>query len=294
LDGERINGSNNTERTVSVTANGSRQAHVSWAAVRADSSDQRCGKGDQDGVGEGALVKIYASDACTPALIRKAKGKPKAANAGAPSGSLKAASQLNSKTVVHCTGQSTWCVRRETGANICYLQLTTASPLGSDYLGPFSAKGDAANAMCSNYDPTLSDPSKCWVTMPADTCAGASGSIKERPGAGAANAVVPPKPIPDQDTASENEMLAETLPLNGSMTCAAYDLAHTVRVVGFNNDSVNRSCEARCYYRTSQQKNGMLLCSVVVPSHASGVLLCEKKDQTMTYKVTNPGSYACH
>jgi hypothetical protein len=71
---------------------------------------------------------------------------------------------------VQCTGQSTWCIRRETSGRICHLQLTTAAPIGTDYLGPFDKKSDAIDAMCAAYDSTLTDPSKCWATLPPGTC----------------------------------------------------------------------------------------------------------------------------
>ena len=77
---------------------------------------------------------------------------------------------------VQCTGQSTWCIRRETSSLACHLQLTTASPIGADYLGPFDKKSDAIAAMCAAYDATLTDPSKCWVTLPEGSCPSAKVS----------------------------------------------------------------------------------------------------------------------
>jgi hypothetical protein len=72
-------------------------------------------------------------------------------------------------TPVACTGQSTYCVRRETSSFACHVQRTTASPLGVDFLGPFNSRAAAVAAMCKNYDPQMMDSSKCW-TSDNETC----------------------------------------------------------------------------------------------------------------------------
>src|SRR4051812_24923395 len=85
-------------------------------------------------------------------------------------------------TGVHCTGDGSWCVRRQSGSHTCHLQLITASPLGEDYLGPFTKKIDGAKAMCAAYDPTFTDQSKCWSTLPAGTCPNSSDKASDKTG----------------------------------------------------------------------------------------------------------------
>ncbi|MDF4706948.1 hypothetical protein P3564_00845 [Vibrio parahaemolyticus] len=71
---------------------------------------------------------------------------------------------------IKCKGKGTFCIRKVSTSNVCYLQKTEASPLGQDYLGPFNKKDDAIEAMCNALDSESTDSSKCWSVMPESSC----------------------------------------------------------------------------------------------------------------------------
>jgi len=75
-----------------------------------------------------------------------------------------------SREFVHCTGDDTYCVRRQSSSKTCVIQKTTASPIGADFKGPFPSRADANAAMCRSFDPSMQDETKCWATVPDDAC----------------------------------------------------------------------------------------------------------------------------
>jgi len=153
LAGERINDADNKDRTISITSDGAGRGHIDWDSVT-DPGASFCEHGEKTALSAGDTVYVYTNQSCTRAIIKRAKR------------SIGARVSSRTRAEVNCTGQSTYCVRRQTMSNACHVQKTTASPLGPDFLGPFDQRADAVNAMCANYDATLTDPTKCWTTDP--------------------------------------------------------------------------------------------------------------------------------
>lgn len=62
-----------------------------------------------------------------------------------------------------------WVIRANTSFQ-CRIQAGDESPLGERYLGPYATRAEAKKDMCSHYDDTMSDPTKCWDLYPKDAC----------------------------------------------------------------------------------------------------------------------------
>jgi hypothetical protein len=56
-----------------------------------------------------------------------------------------------------------WMLRVQTMSRVCHVQLSTASPIGEDFKGPFSSRKKACEEAANQYDETASDQSKCWT-----------------------------------------------------------------------------------------------------------------------------------
>ena len=56
-----------------------------------------------------------------------------------------------------------WMLRVELSGRVCHVQLKTASKLGEDFKGPFASRKAACVEAGKQYDPDLSDKSKCWT-----------------------------------------------------------------------------------------------------------------------------------
>jgi hypothetical protein len=56
-----------------------------------------------------------------------------------------------------------WMLRVQTMSRVCHVQLSTASPIGDDFKGPFSSRKKACEEAANQYDETTSDQSKCWT-----------------------------------------------------------------------------------------------------------------------------------
>lgn len=64
-----------------------------------------------------------------------------------------------------------WNVYKQSSNNACKVQQSTERPLlGNKHLGPFKSKADATKAMCADVDSSMSNPKKCWTTLPKDAC----------------------------------------------------------------------------------------------------------------------------
>lgn len=121
----------------------------------------------------------------------------------------------------------------------------------------------------------------------------AASSWGQEPAATSDGDVAASSVSPEQKLESPDQQLMEVEIKNVSMRCFVTDSGHRVKITASNTENRNRSCRSTCYYRTSQGYNGTLSASGTVPARANNVTFGSHYNSSITFTVTNPGSFSC-
>jgi hypothetical protein len=177
--------------------------------------------------------------------------------------------------------------------------------LTTNALANSSACGGSANNPCDCTDRYVCDNGNCACQGDqycADTnCNNLNGKFLKNK-LQYSQSTMPSAPIisgpthghlsPDQNPSKPEQQLMQIDIKGVGMSCSASEGGHRITVYASNSESRNRQCSSTCYYKNSLGQ-GTLSGSGTVPAKANNVTFLSAYSASLTYVVTNPGSFSC-